>query len=61
MDSSNEKIKISYKIHNSKYQCHTAAMLHLPPTNLLLLAAKQEPYQNKKNLLTKKFEEVSMK
>ena len=24
-------------------------MLHIPPTNLLLLAAKQEPYNNKKN------------
>ena len=34
--------------------------LHIPPTNLLLLAAKQEPY-NKAYLLTKNLEEFSGK
>ena len=33
-------------------------MLHIPPTNLLLLAAKQEPYK-KAYLLTKNAEEFS--
>ena len=35
-------------------------MLHIPPTNLLLLAAKQEPYK-KAYLLTKNTEEFSGK
>ena len=35
-------------------------MLHIPPTNLLLQAAKQEPYK-KAYLLTKKTHEVSGK
>ena len=35
-------------------------MLHIPPTNLLLLAAKQEPYK-KAYLFTKNIEEVSGK
>ena len=35
-------------------------MLHIPPTNLLLLAAKQEPYK-KAYLLTKKTEEFFRK
>ena len=35
-------------------------MLHVPPTNLLLLAAKQEPYK-KAYLLTKNIEEFSGK
>ena len=35
-------------------------MLHISPTNLLLLAAKQEPY-NKAYLLTKNIEEFSGK
>ena len=39
-------------MHTSKYQCHMAALLHIPPTNLLLLTAKQEPYK-KAYLLTK--------
>ena len=34
--------------------------LHIPPTNLLLLAAKQEPYK-KVYLLTKNIEEFSEK
>ena len=33
-------------------------MLHIPPTNLLLLAAKQEPYK-KVYLLMKNIEEFS--
>ena len=33
-------------------------MLHIPPTNLLLLTAKQEPYK-KVYLLTKNIEEFS--
>ena len=35
-------------------------MLHRPPTNCLLLAAKQEPYK-KAYLVTKKLEEFSGK
>ena len=35
-------------------------MLHIPPTNLLLLSAKQEPYK-KAYLLTKNIEEFSGK
>ena len=33
------------------------SMLHIPPTNLLLLAAKQEPYK-KAHLLTKEIGRV---
>ena len=36
------------------------SMLHIPPTNSLLLTAKQEPY-NKAYLLTKNIEEFSGK
>ena len=36
------------------------SMLHIPPTDLLLLAAKQEPYK-KANLLTKDMEKFSGK
>ena len=36
------------------------SMLHIPPTNLLLLTAKQEPYK-KAYLLTKNIEEFSGK
>ena len=35
-------------------------MMHIPPTNLLLLAAKQEPYE-KAHFLTKNIEEFSGK
>ena len=35
-------------------------MLHIPPTNLLLLATKQEPYK-KAYLITKNMEEFSRK
>ena len=34
------------------------SMLHIPPTNLILLAAKQDPYK-KAYLLTKNIEEFS--
>ena len=36
------------------------SMLHIPPTNLLLLAAKHEPYK-KVYLLTKNIEQISGK
>ena len=36
------------------------SMLHIPPTNLLLIAAKQEPYK-KVYLLTKNIEEFFWK
>ena len=37
-------------------------MLHIPPTNLLLLGAEQEPYKNNITyLLTKNIEEFSGK
>ena len=36
------------------------SMLHIPPTNSLLLTAKQEPYK-KADLLTKNIEEFSGK
>ena len=35
-------------------------MLHIPPTNLLALAAKQEPYK-KADLLTKNIQKFSVK
>ena len=49
-------------MHNSKYQCRItySSILHIPPTNLLLLAAKQEPFK-KAYLLTKNIEEFSGK
>ena len=50
-------------MHNSKYQCHMpyGSMLHIPPTNLLLLAAKQEPYKKKAYLLMKYIKEFCWK
>ena len=36
-------------------------MLHIPPTNLLFLVAKQEPYKKKAYLFTKNIEEFSGK
>ena len=61
MDRSNKK--------NSKilYKCITAntvsygSMLHIPPTNCLLLTAKQEQPYKKAYLLTKNIEEFSGK
>ena len=57
MDRSNKKIEIVCEciIANT-----SGSMLHIPPTNLLLLAAKQEPYK-KAYLLTKILEELSGK
>ena len=52
MDRSNKK-------NNKKFKCITAntgAMLHIPPTNLLLLDDKQEPHK-KAYLLTKNIED----
>ena len=46
-------------MHNSKYQCH-GSMLHIPPTNSLLLTAKQEP-NKKAYLLTKNIDESTGK
>ena len=37
------------------------SLLHIPPTNLLLLAAKQEPYPKKSLSFKKKIEEFSWK
>ena len=45
-------------MHNSKYQLPYGSMLHIPLTNLLLLAAKQKPYK-KAYLLTKNIAEFS--
>ena len=62
MDKSNKK-KLYIKYHiNAKQQIPVpyGSMLHKPPTNLLLLAAKQEPYK-KAYLLTKNTEELSGK
>ena len=36
-------------------------VLHIPPTNLLLLTAKHEPYKKKAYVLTKNIEEFSGK
>ena len=47
-------------MHNTKYQSY-GSMLHIPPTNSLLLTAKQEPYKRKAYLLTKNIEEFSGK
>ena len=55
MDRSNKKFKIGYKCttaNTSAIRQH-GSMLYIPPTNLLLLAAKQEPYK-KAHLLAKK-------
>ena len=43
-------------MHNSKIPVPYSSMPPIPPTNLLLLAAKQKPYK-KAYLLTKKKEE----
>ena len=56
MDRSNKKKKNAKKQIPVPY----GSMLHIPPTNLLLLAARQEPYK-KAYLLTKNIEEFSGK
>ena len=60
MDRSNKK-KLKYYINAyQQIPVQYGSMLHIPPTNLLLLAAKQEPYK-KAYLLTKNIEEFSGK
>ena len=58
MDRRNKNTKILCKCIklNSKIPMAYGSKLHIPPTNLLLLAAKQEPYK-KAYLLTKNIEE----
>ena len=58
MDRSNKKI--GYYYINAKQQIPVpyGSTLHIPPTNCLLLTAKQEPYK-KAYLLTKNIEEFS--
>ena len=51
MDRSNEKLKILLKCIQ-QIPVSYGSMLHIPPTSLLLLAAKQESYK-KAYLLTK--------
>ena len=36
-------------MHNTKYQSY-GSMLHIPPTNSLLLTAEQEPYKKSLSL-----------
>ena len=57
MDRSNKTIIFFTYMHNSKYQCHTAACSTYHRPNLLLLAAKQESYKKKAYLLKKNIEE----
>ena len=59
MDRSNKKFQ---NIINASQQIPVSygSMLHIPPTNCLLLTAKQEPYK-KAYLLTKNLEEFSGK
>ena len=59
MDRSNKNYKIVYKCITANTSA-IGSTLHIPPTNLLLLAAKQEPYK-KAHLLTENIEEFSGK
>ena len=59
MDRSNKKFKC-YINAQQQIPVPYGNMLHIPPTNLLLLAAKQEPYK-KVYLLTKNIEKISGK
>ena len=52
MDRSNKKKSKYYINAYPQIPVPYGSMLHIPPTNLLLLAAKQEPYK-KAYLLTK--------
>ena len=47
-------------MYNRKIPVSHGSMLHIPPTSLLLLAAKQEAYK-KAHLLAKNMEEFSGK
>ena len=60
MERSNKK-NLKYDI-NAEQQIPVSygSMLHIPPTNCLLLTAKQEPYK-KAYLLTKNIEDFSGK
>ena len=56
MDRSNTKKKIYIYIYiNAQQQMPVpyGGMLHIPPTSLLLLAAKQEPYKQTKKPISK--------
>ena len=52
MDRSNNNFKKKYTNTYEQIPVPYGSVLHIPPTNLLLLAAKQEPYK-KAYLLTK--------
>ena len=59
MDRNNDFIFFNItQMHYGKLPVPYGSMLYVPPTNLLLLAAKQEPYK-KAYLLTKNIEEFS--
>ena len=60
MDRSNKKNVKDYKNAQHQIPVPYGSMLHIPPTNLLLLAPKQKPYK-KVYLLTKNIEEFSHK
>ena len=60
MDRSNKKILKYYINAQQQTPVSHGSMLHIPPTNCLLLPAKQEPYK-KAHLLTKNIEEFSGK
>ena len=58
-----EAIIFFFKYHinaSQQIQVPHGSMLHIPPTNLLLLPAKREPYK-KAYLLTKNIEDFSGK
>ena len=61
-----DRNKTLTKNKTKKYKCIMAntsairSMMHIPPTNYHLLAAKEEPYQ-KAHLLMKNIEEFSWK
>ena len=54
------KIRQYYITAEQQLPVPYGSMLHIPPTNLLLLAAKEEPYK-KAYFLTKNIEEFSEK
>ena len=60
MDRSNKKILKYYINASQQIPAPYGSMLHIPPTNCLLLTAKQEPYKEA-YLLTKNIEEFSGK
>ena len=60
MDRSNKKILKYYINAQQQIPVSYGSMLHISPTNCLLLTAKQEPYK-RAYLLTKNIEEFSGK